>query len=128
MKNRRASNLIFAILLMRCPKCRKGNLFPYSLFNIARLLTINNNCPNCQQSFIPEPGFYFGAMYFSYAFQVAIFVSSLVAVSILVEKPTFYSYLIPILVLGIGLLPLILRYSRALMLHLFGGIKFDKNA
>ncbi len=128
MKKKKAANLLLAIILFRCPRCRRGNLFSHSMFHLPKLLKMHDNCPHCHQSYLPEPGFYFGAMYFSYAFQVAIFISTIVGVSILVDKPTFWSYAVPGLLLGIGLLPLILRLSRSLMLHLFGEIKYDKNA
>ncbi len=126
--NRRSANLITAILFCRCPRCRKGKMFPYNIFNILKMTKMHKSCPVCRQDLIPEPGFYYGAMYFSYAFQVAILISTVVAVSVLVDKPGFLHYAVPALSISVLLLPVTFRLSRSLMLHLFGGIKYDRNS
>jgi uncharacterized protein (DUF983 family) len=55
-------------LRMKCPKCGKGSLFfnsnPYQLKTMSKM---NVNCPACGISFHQEPGFYWGAMFVSYA-------------------------------------------------------------
>ncbi|MDZ7646318.1 MAG: DUF983 domain-containing protein [Cytophagales bacterium] len=40
---------------------------------------LNSHCSRCQVSLFPNPGFYFGALFVSYAFNVAL----MVAISIL---------------------------------------------
>ncbi|WP_255517967.1 DUF983 domain-containing protein [Fulvivirga sp. M361] len=85
---------------------------------------MNPDCPNCGLHFEREPGFFFGAMYISYAFSVAIFVTVGVALTVLGDYP-LYVYLIGIIGSVILLLPVSFRYSRILFLHLFGGVKFD---
>ncbi len=113
-----------AILHGKCPRCRKGTMFPYSAYNLIRFHKMNEDCPVCGLRFEREPGFFFGAMYISYAFSVAIFTTVGVALTVLGDY-SLYTYLI-----GIGgsvllLLPVSFRYSRILFLHLFGGIDFD---
>jgi hypothetical protein len=85
---------------------------------------MKTQCDVCEQVFDPEPGFYFGAMYISYAFLVAISVTSWVALYVLFA-PAFIIYVSVILLANLLLLPLIFRYSRTLFLYGFGGIKYS---
>lgn len=39
-----------------------------SLWNIKEIDKMPKYCPNCEQDFEPEPGFYYGAMFVSYGF------------------------------------------------------------
>lgn len=51
---------------MKCPRCGEGNLFFTPTFSFKQPLDMHERCTNCQQSFFPEPGFYYGAMFVSY--------------------------------------------------------------
>ena len=81
------------------------------------LVTMNDPCPVCGLVFEREPGYFYGAMYFSYA----------LAVLILVPLFFFFYWLFPdwfgplvVLVATIPYLPLIpvvFRYSRVLWIY-----------
>ena len=62
-----------AALKLKCPKCAQSNLFtdpnPYHFKKLGDMPVV---CPNCALPFTPEPGFYYGAMYVSYALTVAM--------------------------------------------------------
>ena len=113
-----------AILHGRCPRCRSGSMFTSSAYNLAKFQKMNKNCPKCGLQFEREPGFFFGAMYISYAFSVALFVAVGLGLSILGDFPLM-TYFISIVIAVIVFLPVSFRYSRILFLHLFGGIDFD---
>jgi hypothetical protein len=113
-----------AILGGKCPRCRKGNMFPYSMFRISKFMNMNKECPVCHLFFEREPGFFFGAMYISYAFSVAIFISVGVILSFLGDYPLHY-YLIGVCLSIILLFPFMFRYSRILFLHFFGGVRYE---
>ncbi len=85
---------------------------------------MNENCPVCDLRFEVEPGFFFGAMYISYAFSVALFTTIAVALSVLGDY-SIYVYAVSIVLAVIVLFPIMFRYSRILFLHLFGGIKYQ---
>ena len=53
---------------MNCPRCREGSLFGTSSFSFQEPFNMHKSCPNCSQDFMPEPGFYYGAMFISYTF------------------------------------------------------------
>ena len=117
-------SLITAIAQAKCPKCREGNMFPVAPISYRKLTVINSSCPVCEASLIPEPGFYDGAMYISYAFSVALMFTSLVAINVLVAEPKLWMYLSTVVGLTICLMPAMLRYSKTLYLYGVGKLKY----
>lgn len=111
----------------KCPKCRKGNIFKTSLFNLSGFWKMNSHCTVCGVTFEPEPGFYFGAMFVSYALSVALFATIGVALYVL-GNPADWVYLTAIIVGAILFTPFSFRYSRILFLYFFGGIRYDPTA
>jgi len=56
---------------LKCAKCRKGRMFvPVQKFN--DWFKMNDHCPKCGTHLYMEPGFYWGAMYVSYAISSAM--------------------------------------------------------
>lgn len=88
---------------------------------------MNSHCSNCEVSFEPEPGFYFGAMFVSYAISVALFATIGTALYVL-GNPADWVYLTAIVVGAILFTPFSFRYSRILFLYFFGGIRYDPTA
>ena len=117
-------SLGLAIAQCNCPQCREGKLFPVSPFSYQKLSAVNEKCDHCGVRLIPEPGFYDGAMYISYAFSVALVITSLVAVTVLVAEPELWMYLTTVVVLNIILLPAMLRYSKTLYQYGVGKLKY----
>ena len=113
-----------AILQGKCPRCRTGSMFVHPFHRYFKSAKMNENCPHCGLRFEVEPGFFFGAMYVSYAFSVALFTIIGVGLSLLGDFPVYY-YIIAIVLSVVLLFPLMFRYSRILFLHWFGGIRFD---
>ena len=116
-----------ALLALRCPRCHEGNLFSYPARNVTKFADMPAQCPVCGQSFEPEPGFYFGSMYITFAFNVATLLVVGVLLYYLLNDPDTWVYIVVVTSLTVVLTPLILRYSRALMLYLFGGAQYDPN-
>jgi hypothetical protein len=83
---------------------------------------MNTECPVCRASFVPEPGFYFGAMYITYAFNIVILIAFALSIYAFVELPEII-YLVLIAVLAVLATPLSFRVSRILWLYWFGGLK-----
>ena len=59
-------SLLYSIFLMKCPRCREGNMFEKPIFSFKKLFTMYDFCPHCGQKYSLEPGFYYGAMFVSY--------------------------------------------------------------
>lgn len=119
-----SKSLAAAIAQAKCPKCREGNMFPVSTFSYRKLTVIHARCAVCGADLIPEPGFYDGAMYISYAFSVALMITSLVAINVLVEKPELWMYMSSVIGLTAVLMPAMLRYSKTLYQYGVGKLKY----
>ncbi|HVD97916.1 MAG TPA: DUF983 domain-containing protein [Cytophagaceae bacterium] len=115
-----------AILHMKCPRCRRGNMFLTSNpYNINKVHQMPEQCPECGQPYEPEPGFYIGAMYVNYGFTVILTGIALVVMEMIlnVSAWTFFSiYVSALLLIG----PFLFRYSRVIYLYLF--VSYDKEA
>jgi len=113
-----------ALLDLRCPRCHQGRLFSHPAYHLTKFAHMPESCPVCQQAFEPEPGFYFGAMFVSYAFSVAIFAITSVLLYYLAGDPALWVYIVVVGAAATACTPLALRYSRALMLYWFGGVSY----
>lgn len=117
-------SLLAAIIQGKCPKCREGDIFAYSSTNLTRFNKMNEQCPHCGVRLEPEPGFYQGAMYVSYAFTIACMVIVGITLYVLGD-PSEWIYIGTVIAIMILVAPLNYRYSRILYLHSFGGITYD---
>src|SRR3546814_13816818 len=89
-------------------------MFPHASFH-PKVSKMNKNCPVCNLQFETEPGFYWGAMYFSYALNVAKMVTIAILAGNILNDPGPWTY-VGILVAAIFLLmPWTFRYARVLM-------------
>lgn len=121
-----SSNVVLkAIIAEKCPRCHRGDLFITSAYNLKGFTRMHANCTVCKQTFEPEPGFYFGAMFVAYGLLVMMSILTWILLYF-VFHPTFAAYIATILLLNVLLLPLIFRYSRTLFLFGFGGIKYNE--
>ena len=111
-----------ALIQGRCPRCREGKIFAYPATNLTRFNKMNDECPSCHVRLEPEPGFYQGAMYVSYAFTVAFLVIISIILYLLGDFSE-WTYIAIIIGVMIVLAPLNYRYSRIIFLYLFGGLR-----
>ena len=81
---------------------------------------MHESCPVCSQVYDPEPGYYFGAMYVSYALNVAIMVTVWVASLILFGDALSIWWVVGASMLtGVGLSPLTFRIARRMWIAFF---------
>jgi len=113
-----------AALAGKCPQCRKGDMFQFPLATVSKFTRMNNECTNCGLHFEVEPGFFVGAMYFSYGVTVALLIMVGLILYVL-GLNEFYTYITSVVLINLLLLPLIFRYSRISFLYLFGGVKYQ---
>ncbi len=113
------NSLIYSLLNVKCPRCREGDMFPEGTLYSTKFGDMHPKCPCCGQSFEPEPGYYYGAMYVSFGINIALFFFILVILSQFVEEITMGMMIGVIAVVVIGLLPIIFRLSRALWISIF---------
>ncbi|MHA6249389.1 DUF983 domain-containing protein [Pontibacter sp. CAU 1760] len=111
--------LLYSILAIKCPRCREGNMFPKGTLYSTKFADMHPTCPCCGQTFEPEPGYYYGAMYVSFAINVAIFLTTLVVLYQFVAEVTMPMLISVIVLVVVGFLPVIFRLSRSLWIHMF---------
>ena len=127
-QNMAATSKLEAVVKAKCPKCRRGNIFSGPMYGI-KLQKTNERCSNCHFRFEMEPGYFYAAMFVSYALNVA----EIVAVAIItylilgtMEYEDIWIYLASIVGATIILAPFNYRYSRVLLLHyLSPKVKYD---
>ncbi len=56
----------YSIFKMKCPRCQNGDLFYTPTFSFQKPFAMPDQCDHCGQSYLPEPGFYYGSMFISY--------------------------------------------------------------
>ncbi|MDQ2863130.1 MAG: DUF983 domain-containing protein [Bacteroidota bacterium] len=63
-------NFLWSVVTMRCPRCRRGDMFknsnPFKKLKLDYILDMHDDCPVCHQKFDLEPGFWYGTGYVSY--------------------------------------------------------------
>ncbi len=64
----RKGSKAYSIFSFKCPKCHEGDLYETPTFSFRRPFDMPERCSYCAQSYNPEPGFYYGAMFVSYIF------------------------------------------------------------
>ena len=114
-----------ALLALRCPRCHQGKLFTYPATSITKFMDMPAECLVCGQTYEPEPGFYYGAMYISFGFALATFAVVGVLLYYFFGDPATWVYVVVVAIITLLSTPLVFRYSRALMLYLFGGARYD---
>src|SRR5690606_13708704 len=118
---------IYSIATCRCPKCHEGKMFPSgTLFHPMKFSKMNDYCPECGQSFEPEPGFYFGSMFVSYGINTALFIAFWILAGFIVEDMSLTMILGFLFAVVIGLLPVIFRYSSSIWINCF--VHYDPKA
>jgi uncharacterized protein (DUF983 family) len=106
-----------SVLQSKCPRCRRGKIFSGSLYGF-NLQRTNETCSHCHMKFEIEPGFFYGAMYVSYAFVVAEMLNvGLLTYLITGNDKSPWLYIVSILLSVFALTPINYRYSKVFLLH-----------
>ena len=120
-------NYFWSILTMRCPRCRRGDMFkhsnPYKKIKLSYILDMYDTCPVCNQKYDLEVGFWYGTGYVSYALAVALSGITFVAWWILIgvsfnDNRVFYWLGINTFLLVV-IQPWMMRLSRVIYLYFF---------
>ena len=83
---------------------------------------MHKHCPSCGLEYEGEPGFFYGAMYVSYALSVAIFLCTVFVLYFFFGDPGLAVYIITVSVVALILYPFTFRYARILYIYLFRSI------
>ncbi len=132
-ENEPVPGVVSSVLTMKCPRCRRGDMFthanPYKKLSLSYIFEMPEKCEVCGQKFDLEPGFWYGTGYVSYALAVAISVATFVAWFVLIGVSTddnriFYWLILNAVILLLAQ-PWIMRLSRVIYMLFF--VSYDKN-
>ena len=115
----------YSVAKLKCPKCHEGELFPTSTFSFKQPFEMYERCPNCNENYAPEPGFYYGAMFISYIW-TGFFSLSFVAFMIFVLKMSINMSFLALILFMASIFVWIFRVSRAMWINVV--VHYDKNA
>lgn len=114
-----------SVVLLKCPKCRKGNLFTKKgLFRFNKVLEMPEKCSVCGQVYEIEPGFWIGALWTSYPLVVAIEVPFLL-LALLSKSISPWFWFGCMLLAFFIFYPLMLRLGRSIWIHI--AIRHDQS-
>ena len=119
---------LHAMINARCPQCHEGRLFKYKWWNLLNFTKMHENCPHCDLRYEVEPGFFYGAMYISYAFTVGIMLVGGIIVFNFFNDPPAMGYVIPITLFSLFMVPFNFRTARVVFIHLFSGISYEQDS
>ena len=105
--------MLLSTISLKCPRCRQGYLFknrnPYAL---KELSSMNKTCSNCKMLLDPEPSFYYGSMYVSYALTVGFSILTFLIWYFFFDVDVMY-YLIFNAIFLLALVPYTFQLARA---------------
>ncbi|MFT3884961.1 MAG: DUF983 domain-containing protein [Flavobacteriales bacterium] len=110
---------LYSVLNFKCPYCHEGKFFvshPYDLKHVGDLLP---ECPCCHRRYSIEPGFYYGAMYVSYALGVAASVTTWVACLVLAPDMSILAEVLLVAATMVFGGPLFYALSKIIWANLF---------
>jgi uncharacterized protein (DUF983 family) len=122
------SSKLSAMIHARCPQCHEGRLFKYRWWNLFNFAQMHQNCPHCDLRYEIEPGFFYGAMYISYAFSVGIMLIGGIIVFNFFNDPPAMGYVVPITTFSLVMVPFNFRTARVIFIHLFSGITYEQDS
>lgn len=111
-------------LMCKCPRCQQGDLYNKP-FQISKPVDMPEHCPECGQKYLPEPGFYYGAMFLSYIVS-GFFFLGVVGLCIIGFGMSVNAAMGVVILVALAVYFPLLRCSRSLWLNLM--VKFDPDA
>ncbi|MEP6673635.1 MAG: DUF983 domain-containing protein [Ferruginibacter sp.] len=131
MINRPKPNILWSIVSMKCPRCRRGQMFkdpnPFRKLKLSHIFDMPEQCPVCAQKYEMETGFWYGTGYVSYALAVAVSATTFIAWWVLIGISStdnrIFGWLIFNGVLLVLIQPWLMRLSRVIYIYIF--VRYD---
>lgn len=115
----RKGTKLYSIVKLKCPRCQEGDLFlNQNPYNLKMFDKMPDRCPCCEEDFVRESGFYWGAMMVSHA------TTTIIAVVVHAIVYFFAGWeiapnVISIVTIILLLFPIVFRNSRAIWINFF---------
>jgi uncharacterized protein (DUF983 family) len=117
---------LYSILTGSCPKCQNESMYvDKNPLHLGNVLKMNENCSHCGLKYQIEPSFFYGAMYVSYAMNVAVGVAAFIISHVFIGLNLVNSFIAIVGTLVITF-PFVLRWARNSYINMF--VSYDPNA
>jgi uncharacterized protein (DUF983 family) len=114
------ASMWYSVFKGKCPVCHEGDAFESNeVYNLRKFDKMPERCSHCGHKFEIENGFWYGAMYVSYALTVAISVATFVLTYLIYPEASVWLYISLIVIALIGMAPVTYRASRLVWMNLF---------
>ena len=130
MPKRESTASVFNLVMCKCPRCRKGDMFQNSNpWHLRNTMKMNQECPVCKQPFNIEVGFYYGSSYVSYALTLALSVATFIAwwviLGISINDNSLFYWLAFNSLFLVAMQPYLMRVARTGWLAFF--VRYNRN-
>jgi len=110
---------LISILKGKCPQCKEKNIFNSNGNSLLfRIPEMHDRCENCNFKFLKEPGFFFGAMFVSYALAVGEIITLFLISYFVLKLSVLFTFGV-IAIFAILCSTLNFRLSRTIWIYLF---------
>ena len=117
-------NMLYSMLFNKCSRCHQGDVFvSKNPYNFSKMFQLHKHCSHCNLEYMPEPSFFYGALYVSYAISSGWFMIWYALEYTVLNWETI-TFAIFVMVFIVVVAPLTLRWSRLIWLNFF--FKFKK--
>lgn len=117
---------MYSIFKMKCPQCQEGEFFVSQPYDLKHAGEIHEHCSHCGLKYSKEPGFYYGAMYVSYALGVALFVTLWVSMNLFFNVESTSVQLGVIITISLLATPYLYALSKIIWANFF--IRYDEHS
>jgi uncharacterized protein (DUF983 family) len=114
-----------AFIKAKCPRCRRGDIYSTPTYSFGGQ-KMHERCSHCGLHYEREPGYWYVAMFVSYAFNVAEMVTFAIGLHILTGSNSPWVYVAVLMGVIFVLSPFNYRYSRVALLYwLTPGLNYE---
>ncbi len=116
--------IIYSTVHNKCPRCHKGKIFENNFaYNFKNGVKMNHHCSECQLIYERETGFFYGAMYVSYALMAGILIISFLTDLLFLHLgPLVLASSVVSIMLAVS--PYVYRWARTIWINFF--VRYDK--
>ena len=115
-------SFISSLFGFTCPQCRIGDLF-FKPWSMEKAYKMPDRCAHCSLNYVPEPGYWYGAMYLSYMV-TAFWILAFALTAVFALHWNIYTTFALIIGLAVISHNFFFRFSRSLWIHLM--VSYDK--
>lgn len=116
--------IIYAAAANKCPRCHRGKVFEHNNpYNFNHVFKMNDTCQVCGLKYEREAGFFYGAMYVSYALMAGILIIWFVADQLWLHTSAVTLFLAVVSTMLV-FFPVAFRWARIIWINFF--VRFDK--